>query len=33
MDPGLYQQIVDRTAGKGFDMSKLQKTDQTCAGK
>lgn len=33
MDPVLYQQIVDRTAAKGFDMSKLQKTDQTCAGK
>jgi len=33
MDLGLYQQIVDRTAGKGFDVSKLQKTDQTCAGK
>ena len=33
MDPGLYQQITDRAAAKGFDISKLQKTDQTCAGK
>ena len=33
MDPVLYQQIVDRTAAKGFDVSKLRKTDQTCAGK
>jgi apolipoprotein D and lipocalin family protein len=33
MDAALYQQIADRAAAKGFDIAKLQKTDQTCAGK
>jgi apolipoprotein D and lipocalin family protein len=33
MEPGLYQEIVDRAAKKGFDVSKLQMADQTCAGK
>lgn len=32
MEPGLYQEIVDRAAKKGFDVSKLRLTDQTCAG-
>ena len=30
MDPVLYQNIVDRVARKGFDISKLAKTDQGC---
>lgn len=30
MDKNLYQEIVSRTAAKGFDVSKLQITDQTC---
>jgi apolipoprotein D and lipocalin family protein len=33
MEPGLYRDIVDRAANKGYDVSKLQMTDQTCAGK
>jgi apolipoprotein D and lipocalin family protein len=33
MEPGLYREIVGRAANKGFDVSKLQMTDQTCAGK
>jgi apolipoprotein D and lipocalin family protein len=33
MDEALYREIVDRTAGKGFDVSKLVRTDQTCAGR
>jgi apolipoprotein D and lipocalin family protein len=31
MDESLYQEIVQRCAGKDFDVSKLQRTDQTCA--
>jgi apolipoprotein D and lipocalin family protein len=31
MDEGLYQDIVKRIAQKGFDTSKLQRTDQSCA--
>jgi hypothetical protein len=30
MDPVLYQNIVDRVARKGFDISKLARTDQSC---
>jgi apolipoprotein D and lipocalin family protein len=30
LDPVLYQNIVDRVARKGFDISKLAKTDQGC---
>ncbi len=30
MDKTLYQQIVNRAAAKGFDVSKLQITDQSC---
>ena len=30
MDEGLYQEIVNRIAQKGFDISKLQRTDQSC---
>jgi apolipoprotein D and lipocalin family protein len=33
MEPGLYREIVDRAAKNGFDVSKLQLTDQACAGK
>ncbi len=33
MDEPLYREIVDRAAGKGFDVSKLVRTDQTCAGR
>jgi len=33
MDEGLYQEIVKRCADKGFDVNKLVKTDQTCAGR
>ncbi len=33
MEPGLYQEIVDRAAKKGFDISKLQMADQSCVGK
>jgi len=33
MDEGLYQEIVQRCAEKGFDVNKLVKTDQTCAGR
>jgi len=33
MDEGLYQEIVKRCADKGFDINKLVKTDQTCAGR
>ena len=33
MDEGLYQEIVKRCADKAFDVSKLVKTDQTCAGR
>jgi len=31
MDESLYQEIVQRCAGKSFDVSKLQRTVQTCA--
>jgi apolipoprotein D and lipocalin family protein len=31
MDEGLYQDIVKRIAQKGFDTSKLQRSDQSCA--
>jgi apolipoprotein D and lipocalin family protein len=31
MDETLYREIVDRAAGKGFDVSKLVRTDQSCA--
>jgi apolipoprotein D and lipocalin family protein len=30
MDPVLYQNIVDRVAQKGFDISKLARADQSC---
>jgi apolipoprotein D and lipocalin family protein len=30
IDEGLYQDIVNRIAQKGFDISKLQRTDQSC---
>jgi len=30
MDPVLYQNIVDRVARKGFDISKLARADQSC---
>jgi len=30
LDPVLYQNIVDRVARKGFDISKLARTDQGC---
>jgi apolipoprotein D and lipocalin family protein len=30
LDPVLYQNIVDRVARKGFDISKLARTDQSC---
>jgi apolipoprotein D and lipocalin family protein len=30
IDEGLYQDIVNRIAQKGFDASKLQRTDQSC---
>jgi hypothetical protein len=30
MDEGLYQEIVNRIAQKGFDVSKLQRMDQSC---
>jgi apolipoprotein D and lipocalin family protein len=33
MDEALYREILDRTAAKGFDISKLVRTDQTCAGR
>ncbi|MCX6564020.1 MAG: lipocalin family protein [Candidatus Aminicenantes bacterium] len=33
MDEGLYQEIVKRCADKGFDINRLVKTDQTCAGR
>ncbi len=33
MDEALYQAIVGRCAEKGFDVSKLVKTDQSCAGR
>lgn len=33
MDEGLYQEIVLRSAEKGFDVGKLVRTDQTCAGR
>jgi apolipoprotein D and lipocalin family protein len=33
IDEGLYQAIVARCAEKGFDVSKLVRTDQSCAGK
>jgi len=33
MDEGLYQEIVLRCVEKGFDVNKLVKTDQTCAGR
>ena len=32
MDEALYREIVARCAAKGFDVTRLQKTDQTCAG-
>jgi len=31
MDEGLYQEIVKRCTDKGFDVSKLVKSDQSCA--
>jgi apolipoprotein D and lipocalin family protein len=33
MDETLYKEIVDRTAGKGFDISKLVRNDQSCGGR
>ncbi len=30
MEEGLYQEIVNRVAQKGFNISKLKKTDQSC---
>ncbi len=33
MDEGLYQEIVRRTAEKGFDVAKLVRMDQSCAGR
>jgi apolipoprotein D and lipocalin family protein len=33
IDEELYQAIVSRCAEKGFDVSKLVRTDQSCAGK
>ncbi len=33
IDEGLYQAIVGRCAEKGFDVSKLVRTDQACAGR
>jgi apolipoprotein D and lipocalin family protein len=33
IDEGLYQAIVSRCSEKGFDVSKLVRTDQSCAGK
>ena len=33
IDEGLYQAIVGRCAEKGFDVSKLVRTDQSCAGR
>jgi len=33
MDETLYREIVDRAAGKGFDVSKLVRTDQSCVGR
>jgi apolipoprotein D and lipocalin family protein len=33
MAEGLYQEIVLRCVEKGFDVNKLVKTDQTCAGR
>ncbi len=32
MDAGLYAEIVARTAGQGFDTSKLKLADQSCFG-
>ncbi len=31
MDEALYNEIVDRCAQKGFDVSRLRKTDQSCS--
>jgi len=31
MDPGLYQNIIDRIAKKEFDVGKLVKSDQSCS--
>ncbi len=33
MDEALYREIVDRAAGKGFDVSRLVRTDQACPGR
>jgi apolipoprotein D and lipocalin family protein len=33
MDEALYQEIVARTAAKDFDVSKLVRNDQSCAGR
>ena len=33
MEEGLYQEIVKRCADKAFDVSKLVKSDQSCAGR
>jgi apolipoprotein D and lipocalin family protein len=33
MDETLYREIVERAAGKGFDVSKLVLNDQSCAGR
>jgi apolipoprotein D and lipocalin family protein len=33
MDETLYKEIVGRTASKGFDVSKLARNDQSCAGR
>jgi apolipoprotein D and lipocalin family protein len=33
IDEALYQAIVSRCAEKGFDASKLVRTDQSCPGR
>jgi apolipoprotein D and lipocalin family protein len=33
MEEGLYQEIVARCAEKGFDVGRLRRTDQSCAGR
>ncbi|MBM3311604.1 MAG: lipocalin family protein [Candidatus Aminicenantes bacterium] len=33
MDESLYREIVGRCAAKGFDIKRLVKTDQSCAGR
>ncbi len=33
MEEAVYREIVERAAGKGFDVSKLVRTDQSCFGR